>query len=1016
MNIAELSIKKKTITLVLTVVATVGGLIAYMGLPRLEDPDFTIKDAKIITRYNGASPQEVENEVTNEIEKACQELGQLKRVKSVSQRNLSIVTPTIKDKYGKEALPQVWDELRRKISDHQRNLPPGCSVSLVNDDFGDVFGTVYALTGDGYSYAELKEYAKFLQRELLLVQDVKKVSLYGVVDEAVYVEMDRNKMANLGISQDEIYSILQTKNLVADAGHVKVGNEFIPIVPTGGIQSFEELGNILIKRTSDGGRLIFLKDVATVVREYVDPPSQLLRFNGKPAVGVILSTVQGGNVVVMGEAVKKCIDELSNDMPYGMTLNIVNLQSDAVMTSINSFIINLFEAILIVIVVLLIFMGVRSGLLIGAVLIITVAATFCVMGYYQITLQRISLGALIIALGMLVDNAIVVTDGVLIKIEAGIDRLKAVRDVVGQTMTPLLLATLIAIITFASIGLSEDSTGEYCGTLFYVLLISLGLSWITAVTITPLFCVMFIKPSAKKKGNKKDPYDNFFYNGYRKFLSIAIRFRWMTCLFLVVMLVVAMVGFTKVDKSFFPDSTRNQFYVELWMPAGTHIRDTEQKIEKFENFLVKQDHVKAITSFVGQGAPRFLLTYTPEDTDTGYAMAMIEVDNPDSFKELFQKIKKYTDNDDALWQIKKFRLGPGDGGKIQVRFSGHDYLELSKIKDEAIKIMEEDGELEGVRSDWREKIKVLTPHFASQQARNNGIDYDAFAKTLKEGFEGEKIGVFREKDNLISIIARAPFRDRNDVKNIEKLQIWSPAAGKMIPLRQIISGIDLSWEYPKIARRNRRPTITVHADALDGISTSIPFGRIKKKIEAIKLPSDIFLEWGGDYESSRDAQMGLKASLPVFAILIVLMLIFLFNNLRQPLIILLTVPLAAIGVTLGLLLFGQPFGFMALLGAMSLMGMLIKNAIVLIDEINVQLAEGKEPYLAIVDAGVSRVRPVGMAATTTVLGMIPLLKDAFFVSMAVTIMFGLTFACILTLIVVPVLYAMFYKIVAKKTF
>ena len=716
----------------------------------------------------------------------------------------------------------------------------------------------------------------------------------------------------------------------------------------------------------------------------------------------------------MGEAVKQRIDELTKNMPRGMNLNVVNLQSDAVETSINSFVINLIEAILIVIVVLLIFMGVRSGLLIGAVLVITVAASFCVMGYFQITLQRISLGALIIALGMLVDNAIVVTDGVLIKIEAGIDRLKAVKDVVAQTMSPLLLATLIAIITFASIGLSEDSTGEYCGTLFYVLLISLGLSWVTAVTITPLFCVMFIKPSAKKKDEKKDPYDNFFYNGYRNFLAIAIRFKWMTCLFLVVMLFAAMIGFTKVDKSFFPDSTRNQFYVELWMPSGTHIRDTEKKIEKLEIFLAKQDHIEAVTSFVGQGAPRFLLTFTPEDTDTGYAMALVEVDNPESFQELFKQIKIYTDKDDALWQTKKFRLGPGDGGKIQARFSGNDYIELNRIADEAIKIMEEDRDLEGIRSDWRDKVKVLTPIFAAQQARNNGIEYDAFAKTLKEGFEGEKIGIFRENDNLISIIARAPFRDRTDVKNIEKLQIWSPAAGKMIPLRQIISAIDISWEFPKIARRNRRPTITVHGDALDGISTSVPFGRIKQKIEAIKLPPGIFMEWGGDYENSRDAQAGLKASLPIFALLIVLMLIFLFNNLRQPLIILLTVPLAAIGVTVGLLLFKQPFGFMALLGAMSLMGMLIKNAIVLIDEINVQLAEGKDPYRAIIDSGVSRVRPVGMAAATTVLGMIPLLKDAFFVSMAVTIMFGLTFACILTLIVVPVLYAMFYKIVPKK--
>ncbi len=1014
MNIAETSVKKKTITLTLTVVATLGGLIAYHQLPRLEDPEFTIKDAKIETAYPGASPAEVEEEVTNEIEKACQELGQLKRVKSKSIRGLSIVTPTIKDKYNKYTLPQVWDELRKKINDRQRMLPPGCQTSLVNDDFGDVYGTFYALTGDGYSYADLKEFAKILQRELLLEKDVKKVALFGVVDEAIYIEMDRDKMANLGIAPQDIYSTLREKNLVADAGHVKIGPDYIAIVPTGGVEAFDQLGEVLLKKSSKNGRLIYLKDVAKVRRGYVDPPKALMRYNGKPAIGITISTVQGGNVVIMGKAVEQRIKELMAQAPAGMKLGPVNLQANSVVTAINGFVVNLLEAVGIVIAVLLIFMGMRSGLIIGAILVITIMASFCVMGYYEITLQRISLGALIIALGMLVDNAIVITDGALVRIQEGMDKLKAAKEIVGQTMVPLLLATSIAIITFASIGLSKDSTGEYCGTLFYVLLISLGLSWVTAVTITPLFCVMFLTPGKKKAGQEpKDPYDNAFYNAYRKFLGAAIKHRWLTCAVMVGMLAMAIIGFQKVDKTFFPDSTRNQYYVSMWTPYGTYIKDTAKEIGWLEAFLMKQKHVKSVTSFIGQGAPRFILTYTPEDKDTGYALALIEVDDPANIDELYDKTAKFVKNDPNLWEVLKFRLGPGDGGKIQARFSGPNKDDLYTLSEKAIKIMEDDGQLQGVRSDWRGKVKVLTPVFSPQQARRNGIDYQDFAKALREGFQGEAIGVFREKDNLISIVARAPSPGRNDVKTIQELQIWSPVAQKMIPLRQVMSGVKVSWEYPVLARRNRRPTVTVHSNPIKGVPASVPFERVRKKIEALKMPPGTFLEWGGDYESSHDAQAGLATSLPIFGVLIVLMLIFLFNNLKQPMIILLTVPLAAIGITVGLLVFKQPFGFMALLGAMSLMGMQIKNAIVLIDEINCQTATGKEAFLAVVDSAVSRVRPVAMAAATTVLGMIPLVKDAFFVSMAVTIMFGLTFACILTLVVVPVFYSIFYKIKAK---
>ena len=730
-------------------------------------------------------------------------------------------------------------------------------------------------------------------------------------------------------------------------------------------------------------------------------------FNGKPAIGIGISTVMGGNVVKMGEAVEERLKELDPEIPAGMKLHPVNLQAKSVVKSVNNFVVHLLEAILIVIIVLLLFMGVRSGLLIGTILVITVAGTFCLMGYYEITLQRISLGALVIALGMLVDNTIIITDGALIRIQGGMDRLKAVKEVVGQTMTPLLLATVIAIIAFASIALSKDVTGEYCGTLFYVLLYSLGFSWVTAVTVTPLFCVMFLKPSNKQdEGRVKDPYDNFFYNSYRKFLRLAIKLRWLTCIILAAMLVASFLGLKKVDKSFFPDSTRNQFMIELWMPYGTYIKDTAGKMQEMEKYLLKIKGVNSVSSFIGQGAPRFIRTYTPEDQDTGYAFALVEVEPDADTGAIFKKIETFTEQDSNFWETKKFRLGPGAGGKYQCRISGRDGMVLDRLAHKVMNIMEDDGQIQEIRSDWRQKVKILTPIFAPLQARNNGIEYRDFAKALQEGFEGKHIGVFREEDNLISIIARAPDQDRNDVKHIENLQIWSPAAHKMIPLRQIISKIDVSWEFPKIVRRNRRPTITLHANPTPGVAKSVPFERIKKKIDALQLPPGYFIEWGGDYENSNFARAGLRASFPLLGILIVLILLVLFNNLRQPLIILLTVPLAVLGV----LVVKQPFGFIALLGVMSITGLLIKNAILLISEINVQLATGKDPFDAILNSAVSRVRPVAIVAATILLGMIPLLQDAFFVSMAVTIMSGVTFVSVLTLVVVPVLYAIFYKV------
>ncbi|UCD35841.1 MAG: efflux RND transporter permease subunit, partial [Nitrospiraceae bacterium] len=628
MNIAEWSIRKSVITWVITILMVVMGAKSFFNLSWLEDPEFTIKEAVVVTPYPGASAAEVEEEVTNVVEKAVQQLGQLHRIESRSSRGLSYINVTIEDQFDKNTLPQVWDELRRKVNDAQGQLPPGAGPSMVNDDFGDVYGVYVAITGEGYTHRELYELAKFLQRELLSAEDVKKIILYGHVPEVVYLELRREKMAELGVSLSDIQTALAGKSLAAQSGNLTLGDLYIPVNPTGGIQSEQEFADILIRGRGPGTRsLVYLGDIAEIKRGYQDPPRTLLRYDGKPAIGLAISTVLGGNVVTMGESLKKRFLELEDQLPLGMDMHIIYLQTTAVVEAINGFLVNLAEAVAIVIVVLLFFMGLRSGLIIGAVLFVTIMGTFVFMDAMSVTLERISLGALVIALGMLVDNAIVVTDGMKVKMEQGEKALTAAKDIVGQTGVPLLAATFVAIAAFASIGTSQDSTGEYCRTLFSVILISLTLSWFTAVNTTPLFCRLFLKGSPPGAGEAKDPYGGVMFSVYRNFLSLCIRLRWVTVIIVVGLFAAALAGFGSVKQSFFPDSTNPRYYVDFWFPEGTHIDETARKMEKAENYLFAVDGVTHVSTFVGGGQVRFLLTYPTEKNYDSFAQTLVEVND-----------------------------------------------------------------------------------------------------------------------------------------------------------------------------------------------------------------------------------------------------------------------------------------------------------------------------------------------------------------------------------------------------
>ena len=1020
-DIATYFIKNKVISWMLTLIFLVGGTVSFFGLGQLEDPAFTIKDAMVVTAYPGATPQQVEEEVTYPIEKAIQQLTYVDEVNSLSSRGLSQITVTMKNNYGPDDLPQIWDELRRKVNDISSNLPPGVAKPKVIDDFGDVFGILLAITGEGYSYKELSDYVDYLRREIELVDGVGKVSVTGNQQEQVFIEISMQRLSSLGISLDTIYNILATQNLVTSAGAVRIGDEYVRVHPTGEFKNVDELGDLIITDKGANG-LIYLRDVADIKKGFKEIPDNLVSFDGHQALNMGVSFVDGVNVVEVGQRVMQRLAELKEQQPVGIDIDEVYSQPTEVDKSVSGFVVSLGQAVAIVIIVLLFFMGLRSGLLIGLILLLTVLGTFVFMKWMAIDLQRISLGALVIALGMLVDNAIVVVEGILIGMQKGRTRAQAASDIVTQTKWPLLGATVIAVMAFAPIGLSQDSTGEYCRTLFTVLLISLMLSWFTAISLTPFFADIFFKNVNVEQGeNQKDPYSGIFFVVYRKSLEFCMRRAWLTILTLILMLGGSLYGFTLLKQSFFPASTTPMFMVDVWLPEGTDIRATNDILKSLEKVVNAEDGVNYVSSSAGKGSQRFMLTYAPEKSYASYGELIVRVKR---FEDVIPVMRKFSqamnkDHPEVEYKLKQVMLGPSSGSKIEARIVGSDPTILRGIASQVVDIMNADPGAFNIRHDWRERTKVIEPVFNESQARRYGITKKEVDELLQMAFSGINIGLYREGTNLMPIVARLPEEERVDISTIEGMKIWSPAIQGYIPLQQVVLGVNVRWEDPLVVRKNRKRMLTIMADPdpLGDETAASVQARLLPLIETIDLPAGYSLEWGGEYESSADAKASLFQTMPMGYLAMFLITIFLFNKVKEALIVWATVPLAIIGVTIGLLLLNTPFGFMALLGFLSLSGMLVKNGIVLLDQIEIEIASGKEKYLAVVDAAVSRVRPVCMAAITTVLGMLPLLPDVFFKPMAVTIMFGLSFATVLTLIVVPVLYRLFHKlkIPADKT-
>ncbi len=1037
MSLAAIAIEKRAVTYFVLFLLIVAGIASFRSLGQLEDPEFTVKTAVVITSYPGASPEEVELEVTDRIELKLQELKELDYLESFSRAGLSQIKVEIKAEYWSDSLPQIWDLLRRKIRDVEASLPPGAGRPIVADDFGDVFGFQLALTGDGYDYAELEAYAKDLKKELSLVEGVARVDLWGVQDKVIYLDVSQTQLSELGVTDASFISTLQTQNKVVDAGSVDVQNKRLRIAATGEFQSAEDIGDLNIQASlaatlqrltpadagSVGGQsatseLIKIRDIGTVSRGYREPPFTLMRYNGEPAIGISITNVSGINVVNMGRAVDARLAELVTGLPVGIEVHRVHWQSDVVAEAINGFLINFAEAVAIVLVILTLFMGWRIGLIIGTALVATILGSFMLMAIFGIDLQRMSLGALVIALGMMVDNAIVVADGISVRLQRGMDRKQAAIEAASQPAWPLLGATIVAVMAFYPIFASTEGAGEYCRTLFTVVAISLLTSWVISMTITPLQCIDML-PGPKEGATAADPYGGRYFQVFQRLLERAIRARVLTLASVVALLVAAGVGFGGVKQLFFPDSSMPKFMIDYWAPEGTRIQQVAADLRAAEAHIMSDPRIDSVTAFIGQGPPRFYLPVEPESAYQSYAQLIVNVHDFRDVSDLIVELDTYfkENHSQALVPLRVFGVGPSNTWKFEVRISGPATADpgvLRSLADRGVAILQDDPLTGYARTDWRQRVQKVVAKYNQERGRWSNITREDIASTTTRAFDGRTVGLYREADDLIPIVLRQVAEERQNVGGIDTLQVQPSLSLHTLPISQVTDGIAPAWEDPLIWRRDRRRTVTVQANPIAGVTLPTLRASVLDEFNAIELPPGYTLEWGGEFEDTVDSQASLIPGMIPTAAIILFIIVALFNAFRPPLVIILTIPFAAIGVTAGLLGTGTPFGFLALLGAMSLAGMMIKNAIVLLDEVNLNLAEGKSPYPSVIDAALSRLRPVVLAAATTVLGVAPLLQDVFWIGMAVTVMAGLTFGTFLTMFLVPVLYATLYRIPSPK--
>jgi len=1041
-NLSEWALRNQSLLRYFIVVLAALGVWSYLGLGQSEDPPFTFKVMVVQTRWPGATAAEITTQVTEKIEKKLQELPELDYVRSYSRPGESMVFVVIKDSLPASTVPDVFYQVRKKIGDIRYTLPPGAQGPFFNDEFGDTFGNIYALTGDGYDDAQLRDYAERLKLELLRVPNVAKVDLIGLQDEKIYIEVSNAKLATLGVSFDQVQRTLEAQNAITPSGSFETDSDRIYLRPTGAFDSVEAIRNISIRANE---RLFRLGDVATVRRGYSDPPQPRMRYDGKNALGIAVSMRSGGDIIMLGRDLDAAAARLQKSLPVGLEFDRVADQPRAVTRSVGEFVDTLAIAVAIVLLVSFFSLGLRTGLVVALSIPLVLAMTFAAMKYFGIDLHKISLGALVLALGLLVDDAIIAVEMMAIKMEQGYDRVKAAAFAYTSTAFPMLTGTLITAAGFLPIATAKSGTGEYTRSIFEVVTIALLISWLAAVVLIPYLGYKLLPeqgappsrfesflrvwrkralarlPASWRGRNVRngnggehahDPYATPFYRRFRALVDWCVGNRKTVIAATVLMFVLSIAGFGLVQQQFFPDSTRPELMVDLKLTEGASLAATETQVKKLEAWLAKRPELENYVSYVGSGAPRFYLPLDQQLPQASFAEFVLLTKGPREREQLRADLIALFEHDFTELRARVLRLenGPPVGYPVQFRVSGEDVAKVRELARKAADVVRQNPHVRNVNLDWEEPSKVVRLAIEQERARVLGVSSQDLANFLQSSLSGVPVTYYRERDQLIEVSLRGPADERARLSLLESLAVPT-ASGQSVPLKQI-ANVDYGFEEGIIWRRNRLPTVTVRGDIYGGVTPATVTAQILPQLESVRaqLPAGYLLQTGGAVEESAKGQASVNAGMPLFLLVVLTVLMIQLRSFARVLLVVLTAPLGLIGVTLFLLVFNVPFGFVAMLGTIALFGMIMRNSVILIDQIEQDIAAGHERWNAIVDATVRRFRPIVLTALAAILAMIPLTRSAFFGPMAVAIMGGLFVATALTLLFLPALYAAWFRV------
>lgn len=1016
MSIIDYSVKNRVVTLYLTFILVIGGIFSYFKVGKLEDPEFKLKEAIVLTVYPGASPHQVELEVTNLIENTLQTIPNIEYVESVSKANVSEVKIKLNENLKADEIEQYWDNVRKKINDAKSSLPFGTLPPLVLDDYGDVYGMFFAITSDGFSQRELDKYVTYIKRELQSIKGVSKAVTVGKDDSVVEILVDREKIANLGLNEKIILAAFTANSLPTYTAGLNQNNKIIRVGINHSFNTLKDVEDFVIfaKNNKDGSQsVVKIRDIGEVKEGYKTPSKMKLRYNGQQAMGLMLSPEKGTNVIETGKKIDKKIKEIKKNLPIGINLEKVYYQPELVTIAIDQFMYNLVASVAVVIGILLFTMGIRTGFIIGSGLVLSILGTIIYMLAAKIDMQRVSLGSFIVAMGMLVDNAIVVADGILVEFENGQDRYTALTKTAKKTAIPLLGATSIAIIAFLPMYLMPTDAGEYVSSLFWIMLVSLGLSWILALTQTPVFCDLYLKVQKREHPN---PRKEKFYNHCKNLLEMILRHRVLSLSVILITFILSMLLFFKLPITFFPDSDKKGFVLNIWTPVGTTLDETDRVTKLIEHEVIKDKNVVNVTTTVGGAPPRYYIATIPELPNSSYGELIINVDDLKSIDRISNKIHNYVEMNipDVKVETRKYINGVPTKYPVELRILGPDPKILRELSKEVMEIFENVEGTLNVHTDWKNKVLTWQPEF-SQETKTKGIisSFD-IANSISRTTDGVTVGKYNDGTEQYPILLKEKRTNVDiDMSSIGQVPVWGLGISS-VPLNQLIKESKLVWENPEIWRMNGVRAIKIQAD-IDGKTAESVRRAINKQLKNINFPNNYTYEWGGEYYEQHKNVNAVLHSVPLQAILMFSICVLLFATLKDPIIIFAILPLSFIGIVPGLYITHKPFGFMSIIGAISLSGMMIKNSIVLIDEIKYEInIEKKDSYKAIIDSAISRIRPVSMTSSTTIFGMLPLIFDPLYGDMAITIIFGLGVSTILTLFVVPLLYAIFYKIEKKN--